>query len=161
MLEPVQGRGQSSDAVPIECEIFVLNEQQIEHYWPVVSAALDEDPTLWCYTFTKEGIFRRLLSGTVLLWSVCEKDGPITTIFMTNAYETETSKVLNVFWMSGKRTIKRLPVIVAALERYCNASGLDRIEISGRKGWERALAAVGGEYMCSTICRPVSKEVRN
>lgn len=144
-----------------DSEIFLLDEKQFEHYEKSIEAMLDEEPELWNKWFTKEGILERIRDKTIQPWVVTEVGGPIRAVFFTQILVGEIGKVLQVFWMKGSLPKGALKCISLALDRFGSHHGCFRLNVNGRRGWERALHELGAEFECITLSRPINSLARN
>jgi hypothetical protein len=155
------GRSSSRKGESKSAEVFLLSRGQIEHYWPQIEGELDAAPELWQSWFSKEGLFARMLDKMIQVWTVCEAEGPICAVFLTQILVTDTGKVLYVFWMRGHLLDGALKCISLSLDRFAAHYECSRITIMGRKGWERKLQGLGMTFEGVLLSRPVYPTARN
>lgn len=144
-----------------QAEVFLLDKSQCEHYWKDISASLDEEPELWNKWFTKAGILGKILDESMQAWVICEKDGPIQAIFLTQMLVSELGKVLQVFWLRGELPEGALKCISLTLDTFGSHHGCYRLYVVGRRGWERRLEGLGAEFESITLSRPIRNVTRN
>jgi hypothetical protein len=144
-----------------QSEVFLLDKSQCEHYWMEIEKALDDEPELWDKWFTKKGIKQRILEETMQAWVICEKDGPVTAVFLSQLLIGELGKVLHVFWLKGELPEGALKCISLTLDRFGSYHGCYRLYVNGRKGWERRLAGLGAEFESVSLSRPINSVTRN
>ena len=144
--------GQSSSLK--QANVYLLGEREFRHYWPQIETCLDANPELWAFSFTKEGLCRKILEGAVQAW-VVQTDDIIHVVLMTQMFELVEGKVLQVFWAWGHDLAHSLPCLDLVLNRFARTFGCTQIDIQGRKGVERLLRPLGFEFAYTTVSRPV------
>ncbi len=135
--------------VPVPAHLcFVETSSEIETEWPFLQEQLLAEPTLWYDYCDIEELEHLLWVGLIHLWVV--KSGEERLFwFMSeirNGYH-EDNLVLNVWWMRGERMLENLPLVVDRVSAIMREKGFKAITISGRKGWERALAPGGFKHL--------------
>lgn len=152
------------EAVPLaarEAEIFVLNDRQVEHYWPYIEGLLDADPSLWDKLDTKEAIYEKISEGEYQVWTVCSgRNGAITTVFFTEILVSEVGRSLHLFWASGVGALHSPECVDGAVEVFARHHCCDVLLLTGRKGWERALKPLGWRFESVTLRKPVARVER-
>lgn len=144
-----------------EYTAYLLDEAQIRHYWPKLEECLDAEPELWAKALSKEDIFKRSLHGAIQMWAVCNQD-TIHIAFMTQVIESKVERILQVWWMFGRDLEASLPCLDMVLNDYMNTIEADKLEVVGRKGFEKMLKPWGFRYEYSLYSRPVRpKDRRN
>lgn len=146
-----------------KAEIAILTNEQFEHYWPQIQEGLDSRPDLWQKWTTKEGFVHDTLSGKLQVWVASpEASAPITLLFATRLCETWAGRVLQVPIAFGEGAVRMMPCLEGAVDRMAKFSGCTRIEVTGRRGWERVLKPeFGWEFMGVTLTRPVRDQKEN
>lgn len=139
--------------------VYILDEVQVRHYWPEIERCLDAKPELWNAALTKEEIHRCVSNGAMQLWAVCDKEA-INVAFMTQILESPAVRYLQIWWMYGKGLIPALPCLDLAIDDYMREVGCVRLEVVGRKGFERILRPLGFKYEHSTFSRPLKERQR-
>src|SRR3990167_9394856 len=138
-----------------EAEVFLLNREQFSHYWPDIEEGLDLNHDLWKTWTTKERLVEDILKGGTQIWVASRKDGPIILVLATRVYDTPLGRVLQVPLAFGSGLIEMFPCLDLALDRFGASIGCYRLEVMGRKGFERLCKASGAEFMCSIMTRPI------
>ena len=140
---PITCGGGAPAPVPHGLEIYLLNREQVEHYWPRIQAELEAQPELWNKWFTLEALDEMIINETVQVWVVSNKEEKITAIFMTQMICAPAGKVLQVFWMRGSLPDGALKRISLTLDHFGNHHGCFLLSVIGRRGWERKLRKIG------------------
>ena len=144
-----------------EANIYLLrNDGEVSHYWPEIEKSLNETRELWQDTFTLDSILARALTGRIQVW-VVSRDETLDLALMTQAYQTDVSKVLQVFWAFGHGLREVLSLIEILLDRFAAEIGADRIEVVGRPAFVRLLLPLGGTFQSVTCGRSVRPVMRN
>lgn len=142
-------------------EVFMLDEARFEHYWPNITESLEAQPDLWNKWYTVESIRDRIMNNHMQAWVVCEKDGPIRAVFLTQILICEVGNILQLFWLRGNLPEGALKCISVALDRFGFHNGCCRLTLFGRRGWERRLAGLGAKFEGITLSRPIHQPTRN
>lgn len=137
-------------------EAAVLTPDQVGQYWPNISNLLDAYTSLWEGSYSKDAILARAISGQLQFWLITEGDNKVKMFFTTQVTELfNGKKVLQIVWGIGEEVIENLPLLETAFDRFAQSMGCDTIEVSGRKGFERAFKKIGFEFQCVTLHRAV------
>ncbi len=156
-MQELQAFGLSSSlSGEAQAKVYMLNAEQIEHYWASIEECLREDPTLWATYFTLEGLHAKALDGSLQVWVICPKefDEAIKTVFFTHILQSEVGKDLQVFWAWGMGALRALSYINSALDRFAEHCDCRNVTVIGRVGWVRALRELG-EFEAVIMRRPV------
>jgi hypothetical protein len=136
-------------------EVAYLTPDLFEHYWEGIEELLDNDPTLWNAVFTKQNIRDRIKSMDIQAWAVFNGQ-VIRLVFLTQRLEAPNGiATLQIFWMWGIGLKEVLPLLDDTIDRFAARLDCQRLEVIGRKGFERLLAPLGAEYQCTVLSRPV------
>ena len=156
------GRSSSPDVLEKSAQIYMLDDKQIEHYWPHIEISLDAAPELWSKWFTKETLLHRAYQGRLQVWVICnEKDGPINTVFFSQVMNTDVINFLHIFWMWGQGSLGALKCAALAVGRFARHTGCEEVLVTGRPGWVRIFKdAFGAEFRSVTVAFPVPKQLR-
>lgn len=151
--------GSSSEVAVSECHM--LDRAEIEHYWSQVALALDAEPELWQFSFTKDDILAGLFAGTLQLWSVSTKE-IIHLLFMTQCYTTVAGiNVAQVWWCYGEGLADKMPLIDLVLDSFAATRGCARVEGQGRDGFGKLVKNLGYRKDYSVWSRPVRAQRGN
>jgi hypothetical protein len=132
-----------------------MSQVEFEHYWPGLQTELAAEPELWAGFFTPEQIFDNVLAGYIQCWAVAD-DGVIQLVFFTQRYRTPAgTQILQVFWLRGQKLQEFLPLLNGVLDQAAREWECSRLEIIGRKGFERLLRPLNAQHLCSIYGRPV------
>jgi len=150
--------GQHSTPKEIEfaSECFLLDLEQVEHYWPQIETYLDEAPELWDRWYTKETLRARAEGQHLQVWVICsEKGGVIDSVFFSQVLPFDAGRAFHIFWIWGRDALRALKCAALATNRFAEQAGCNEILITGRMGWMRPLREVGGKSISLTMSRPV------
>lgn len=150
--------GQSSRAV--EKRLFLLGSDEIARAWPRIEMALDVDPSLWNTAWTKDDLLAQVVAGHVQVW-VVELDGFYTMILMTQIYTNFVSKTLQIFWAYGEDMFRALDLMSDVFDDFGATYGCTKLEIVGRKGFERVLRPFGFEPKFTSYERDIAVKRKN
>ena len=85
-----------------QSEVFLLNQEQRKAYWDLIEGLLDNDRQPWRNWHSKEGILKKINDEHIQVWAVCEKDGPVDAILLTQILVGELGKALELFLDRGR-----------------------------------------------------------
>lgn len=153
----------SAEAVgPVRvARIYLLkNAEEIAHYWPELERCLVETCTLWQDSFTKDSILARAIAGRIQIW-VVSRNEVLDLAFMTQVYQTDVSRILQVFWMFGQGLAEVLELIGLVLDEYAAVVQATKLEVVGRPAFVRLLRPLGADFQYVTCGRNVRPITRN
>ena len=136
--------------------IYLLDQKQVEHYWPRIEAELLAEPELWSNWWTLEALFAGMLNDTIQVWVISNPDEKLTAIFMTQILTAPAGRVLQVFWMRGKIPDGAINRISLTLDHFGKHHNCFRLCVAGRKGWERLLRPIGAQLDTIILTRPIT-----
>lgn len=137
-----------------------LTPEQVSIFWPQIEGALDADPELWQGAFSKEMMLAGVEHGAAQVWAV-GKDGAVYFVMLTQIFNTPVDRVLQVVWAWGNGLKRALPQLDAEVDRFAEKAGCQRIEVIGRKGFEKLLRPLGFQFQCATYSRDVQSGRRH
>lgn len=144
-----------------QASIYLLgNIGEIIHYWPELEQALEQTRELWQDVFTKDSILARALAGKIQIW-VVSRNEKIDLVFMTQAYQTDVAKVLQVFWAFGEGLQEVLELVGLVLDKFAAEIKATKIEAVGRPAFVRLLRRLGADFQYVTCGRDVRPVTRN
>src|SRR5262245_44143129 len=141
--------------------VYLLNNEQLDHYWPRIEAELEAQPELWNKWFTIEALFEMAMAGNIQVWVVSNSEEKITAVFMSQILCVPAGKVLQVFWMRGTLPDGALKRISLTLDHFGNHHKCFLLSVVGRKGWERRLRDLGASLESVILSRPILYMTRN
>lgn len=146
---------QTSEMDERSFEVSLMTPDVIDHYWPGVEELLDADPELWNKAYTKADILERIRDTRIQVWAVFN-GRVIRLIFFTQRYVSPNGvATLQIFWMFGNGVRDMLKLLDDVIDSFAAKLQCSRLEVTGRKGWERVLAPLGAEFQYSVWSRPV------
>jgi hypothetical protein len=136
-------------------EIAYLTPELFEHYWLGIEELLDNDPTLWNAVFTKQNIRDRIKTMEIQSWAVFNGQ-VIRLVFFTQRLQAPNGvATLQIFWMWGTGLKELMPLLDDTIDKFAATMDCQRLEVVGRKGFERLLTPLGAEFQCIVLSRPV------
>lgn len=145
----------------LEAKVWLLDGDQVDHYWPEIERCLLKEPELWNRQFTVESLYKRAKEDYIQVWVIAPSaKTPITTVFFTTVVTSDVGRALHIFWIWGTDALRALYCASLAVDRFAEHHGCNEIVVTGRKGWERALRGLGGKFESITMSRPVQKQKR-
>lgn len=111
-----------------------VTSDQITDIWPLVFDLVVRGIGRYG-DFSTQEIFEGLMDRSRQLWVSGDRD--IQAILITRLDDNESERVCHVEVCAGKgiASLKFLKIV----EKWAKEAGCDRMEIAGRKGWERVL----------------------
>lgn len=93
---------------------------------------------------TLADVIASLQDRTRQLWLI-EKDGHTTGAVVTEVYETQRGRTCAVPYAGGVEMPATIKVVLDTVEAWARSEGCVRLEVDGRRGWERMLKPHGWE----------------
>ena len=147
---------QEEESVIREKSVFLLNEEQVDHYWPEILALLGECPSYYQY-FTPEWTYARAREGHLQIWAL--SDGQIRGIIVSQILVFPAQKVFEVLAAAGVGLLEYFDEMEEVFERIAADAGCHSIAARVRPGLERLLIRRKGAYKVAvTLSRPVGKK---
>jgi hypothetical protein len=155
-------RGLSSDeARYVTKELKLLaDDATIGRFWPAFEAALKDSQELLSDTWTPDQMLVAALDGGVQLWLLTSDDTPVC-FMATQFYRTQNRAIFQIFWAYGMDLQPMFPLLSDAFDSFAAKHGAEKIEIQGRKGFERWLRPFGFELDYCTYSRRVKAPTEN
>lgn len=132
----------------------------IARFWPAFNAALTDTPRLLEDTWTPDQLLASALSGHVQPWLLLS-DGNPTCFMLTQFYKTQNRAIFQIFWAYGVDLQEMFPLLSDAFDRFAADHGAEKIEIQGRRGFERWLRPFGFEHDYTVYSRRVNPQRGN
>lgn len=135
--------------------VAYMTPELFDLYWPQMQVVLDLEPELWNKVFTKEIIRSRVHDKQIQAWVVFNGE-MIRLVFFTQRYVAPNgTATLQIFWLYGTGLKEVMHLLDDVIDHFAATADCQRLEITGRKGFERLLAPLGAEYQYSVYSRPV------
>ena len=113
-------------------------EVQWQHMLRLLAPAIARSGGRW----TPNDVFNELEAGRLQCW-VCIQDQLFYAVGVTQVVEYPGLKVLCFHWVGGVDQRLWLGLLVDTAAEFATAEGCTRMEMVGRKGWERMAAPLG------------------
>lgn len=123
--------------------------------WPRIQRELDKVVHVWEPWYTKQHIFQSVLAGQFQVWAA-GWSGKIHLFLFTQIVFYPAAKVLQGTLILGNSLDVCRDAIWAAAEQFARENECTRIEILGRRGWERTLADLGFRTVNIVMSVPVN-----
>lgn len=136
--------------------LTLLQGAAIDHAWPRIETLLKDDGLL-SDAWTPQQVLEALIEMRMQAWAA----GGTNLLLLTQFYRTGTTAIFQIFWAHGEELQKWLPLMSDAFDRFAAFHGAEKIEIQGRKGFERLLKPFGFEVDYVTYSRRVKTMVEN
>lgn len=146
----------SHEMISNDLSMGLIENHDLERFWPGVSEMLDKLPHTWGH-FTKEEIQAGVFGGGLQLWGVGPHGVAIFMLLTTVAFYP-SKKALVLTWGAGTFRKSMIPLLDATLTNYGRAQGCDLIEVHGREGWARMLSGIGFKQDKIVLSRKIEKE---
>lgn len=98
-------------------------------------------------------IFEASSRGAMHIW-IGQKDNEIQVVFVTEAIISGGEPVLVVRWLTGMQVDEWVEDI-AAVESWARSEGFRRLEVWGRKGWEKKLRKHGFAHEVAILSKRI------
>lgn len=131
-------------------EFVLFSPDDVARHWLSIENSLDRIPHTWKHT-TKDRLKHQLLSGELQAWAVADPK-KLEMMVLTQIADGALQVILA--W-GDKILDAALPLLDAGFDEFARNLDLERIEIVGRKGWERKLKPLGFKFERVILSRPV------
>jgi hypothetical protein len=136
--------------------VFLLNKEQIDHYWSDIITLLGECPMYYEY-FTPEWTYAKAQKGDIQIWGL--SDGTIRGLVVTQILIFPAQKVFEVLAATGIGLLEYFDEMEEVFEYIAADTGCQTIAARVRPGLERLLTRRKGAYkILTTLSRPVGKK---
>lgn len=127
-------------------EVWVTGvpKEKIHLIWPQAKESLSRVEEQVPRELSMDDLLQNLLSGQMQLWFIAE--GPkVLAFFVTKLVTYSHMKGIQVLWLAGEGSEIWLDKTHETLIEWGKSLGASRLELIGRKGWQRVLAPYGWE----------------
>lgn len=116
-------------------DVFTLRSHEIDEHWFWIESHLKrvESPD-----WSLDQVRNDLVTANAQLWSLLGDRGEATCAVITRI-ENYHGTVFGVVWIAAGRGLEHSRVLLDEIEGWFRSMGCSRIELRGRKGWERVL----------------------
>ena len=113
-------------------------ERHWEHMLQFLRPAIERSNGRW----SANDVLNEIESGRLQAWALI--DGPLLYgVGVTEIHQYPGCRVLTCLWLGGVEAHKWLDVLDKTVSEWAIGEGCTRMEIVGRKGWERLGARLG------------------
>ena len=137
-----------------EKQVFLLNDQQIDLYWPDIVRLLGTVPGYYDF-FTPEWTYAKAKSKDIQVWGLA--DGKIQGIVVTQVLVFPAQKAFEILGAAGSGLLEFFDQMEDVFEFIAQDCGCKTIIGRCRPGFERLLKSKRTIKLCSFLYRPVGK----
>lgn len=101
---------------------------------------------------------KQLEAGALQLWAIQDKrqDQKPICFLVTEIHDIEGFKILVIKWCAGEKMFEWLEDL-AVMEKWALEHGIHKVEIMGRKGWEKTLKSLGYSFEFITVSKLLTR----
>ncbi len=116
--------------------LWGVQRDELASVWPTVEPILREGMTKGSRLTTAD-VLPAIKAGDQQLWVGWDSDG-VALVAITEIYTTSTDRAVSVIMVAG-RGLDDCRTHLKAIENWGRSLGCSRIEMLGRRGWEKVL----------------------
>jgi hypothetical protein len=94
-------------------------------------------------TVTSYGLFIQCLGAAAQCWVDENDDGDILGVAITRFEQSEATKIFAIVTTTHPDWFSEGPDVLGFFERFAEAEGCEKVNIYGRRGWQRVLSKHG------------------
>ncbi len=133
----------------------IVNPQAVERMWPLVADMLKTAFTPFTAEQQLAEVKRRAIAGAaVLIVGQKPNSSEIDMVLVAEDCIIDEAKVMIVHWLAGHDIMEWL-CDVELLKSIARDCGYDRLQVWGRKGWEKALMPYGFRHEFTVLSVPL------
>lgn len=137
-------------SLPASAEVLTLQSYEIDEHWFWIERFLKRvEGAPWTLQHVKQD----LKSASAQLWGLVNERSSVKGIVITRLENYHDTR-FGLVWIAAGEGVEHSRVMLDEIERWFKSMGCTRVEITGRKGWERVLPG----YECKHVV--LSKELR-
>lgn len=125
--------------------LTLVSAENYEEYWPAARRLLLDAKHTWEEFATLDIIHNWIVNNVMQLWIVHGDEEGIRLALLTEFYMWPKVKMGRIRWIAGEGLDQALPLL-DAVEMWMKRHGAQKVEIIGRRGWERKLKPYGYEF---------------
>jgi hypothetical protein len=138
----------------IEKKVFLLDDNQIDFYWPEIMRLLGEVPGYYDF-FTPEWTYQKAKSHDIQVWGL--SDGAIRGIIITQILCFPAQKCFEILGAAGNGLLDFLGEMEDVFDFIAADAGCSTMISRTRPGLEKLLRKHGAVKICSFLIRPIGK----
>lgn len=131
-------------------EAFVVPKDKIDMLWNTVEPMLAMATEHSSDRYSTIKIFNDLMEDKKLLWILVDENDTIKVALTTSVEDYPGVRALRVGFAGGEDFLNNLEPMRKAIKEFGASVGCTKLEVLGRKGWERVLTPMGFKfsYLC-------------
>lgn len=122
--------------------VALLEPPYFDAQWGFLERELDRVPHIWQDRFTKEALYEAVIRHRVQVWTAGDRELYRLVVF-TQLVDFPAGRSLEVFLTFGNSFVELLPALEATLTKFSIDMKCTRVDIVGRKGFEKFLRPFG------------------
>lgn len=111
--------------------------------WPIVAPLLAKAVALSGGRYDMRAVLAQLRDERAQLWVVYDENSVVAAAFTARRAVYPCSSWLTIEFLGGEGVTEWLPAVEGTLTAYAIEAGLEGVEMVGRVGWTKPLAAFG------------------
>jgi hypothetical protein len=125
-------------------KISIVPPEMVEGKWEEISLHLVSPVQQSGGRFTLEDVFHNIATGNYHLWVAIDETIPeVVAVCVTGFTPYPQKRMLTCHFLGGGRMDEWVEEMDQVLEKWGRQHGAEGIELTGRKGWGRALEPLG------------------
>jgi len=137
-----------------EKQVFLLNDQQIDFYWPDIMRLLGTVPGYYDF-FTPEWTYAKAKSKDIQVWGLA--DGKVQGIIVTQILVFPAQKAFEILGAAGPGMLDFIDQMEDVFEFIAQDAGCTILIGRCRPGLEKFLRKKGAIKLASFMIRPIGK----
>jgi hypothetical protein len=139
-------------------KVELMDIVRIEHYWPQIKEALQRVEPEHLRGITSSWLLGKALANEIQIWGVGDEERIDLLLLTSLNQELSGEKVLRVVLLFGQLLDEHLFEGLKGVHCLAKHEGCARIEVHGRRGWERKLRKFGYTLTSVVLECPVIHE---
>lgn len=123
--------------------VSVVAHDDLEQVWPIAAPMLAAAVVRSEGRYNMHALFTSLQGKRALLWIVYDARQHVHAAFTTREAQYPCARWLSVDFLGGSGIDRWLTIVCTTLDDYARAADLEGVEMVGRPGWVKPLAASG------------------
>lgn len=141
--------------------IFYLSGLELDRHWDTLCKELTAVRHLWEDRWTLDYLYFAAQDGRVQFWGLGHEP-KIEFVVMTQVAVYPAARTLQIVLALGEGVLKEVKELLdITLDRFGALHGCTEIEVIGREGWKRELAAYGFKQKFVVLSRPIKNMTVN
>ena len=127
-------------------KIIAIPPQEVPAVFPKIKELIFRSLEYAHGNLTINDVYAQLMETRTVLFIITNEQYSIEAFIIADVQQYPQRKVIRILLSAGKNLKEWKNELLEVMTSWCKKIGASRIEIIGRKGWERALADIGFEF---------------